>query len=70
MVKTAINALSELGYLVNMQQIYINCYTNNELFGQIDTKTGTMHEGLISNTLRSFNKNVQFNIINFVGEVI
>lgn len=33
-------ALSELGYIVDMQQIYVNSYTNDELFGQIDSKTG------------------------------
>jgi hypothetical protein len=39
-LKTAINALNELGFVVNFQPIYINTYTNDELFGEIDLKTG------------------------------
>lgn len=68
LLKTAVVALSELGYSNKCEQIYINTYTNEEIFGKIDQCNGSMKEGLISNTLRHFNGNTSYNILNIIGE--
>ncbi len=62
----AIESFSELGFQTNVQQIYINGYSDDELFGKI--KNGDMVEGLMSNTFKSFSKTTNYNILNIIGE--
>ena len=40
LLKTAISALSELGYYFDFQHVFINSYTNVELFGHSTNKSG------------------------------
>ncbi|CAF0814108.1 unnamed protein product [Brachionus calyciflorus] len=68
LLKTAISALSELGYSFDFQHIFINSYTNIELFGHTATKSGSLKEGLIANTLRNFDKSSNYNLLHIVGE--
>ena len=39
LLKTAIKALSELGYFIKSESVYINSYTNEELFGDAKNKS-------------------------------
>jgi ABC-type lipoprotein export system ATPase subunit len=40
LLKTATTAIAELGHFINMQSVFINSYTNEELFGDAtNTKT-------------------------------
>jgi hypothetical protein len=71
LIKTAFNALRELGHMIDTCSIYINSFTNNELFGVGDSsaKLNSLNrEGLVSSTLKNFDKNSSFNFIHFVGE--
>lgn len=68
LLKTSIAALGELGHIIDSQHVYINSYTNDELFGQPHGKSNLAKDGLISNTLRNFHKNSKINMLHIVGE--
>lgn len=57
-----------MGLTNDIQHIYINNYSNNELFGQIESKTSVTREGLIANTLRNYDANSHLNIMHLIGE--
>ena len=57
-----------MGYINDIQHVFINSYTNSELFGQAETKSSMTREGLIANTLRNYDINSTFNLLHLVGE--
>ena len=69
LIKTAINALIEMGNRVEAEHIYLNTYTITELFGQSDAKPSCQREGLVCSTLKNFKSESDLNIVHLVGEV-
>jgi hypothetical protein len=57
-----------MGYTNDIQHIYINSYTNSELFGQIESKASVTREGLVANTLRNYDVNSHLNMMHLIGE--
>lgn len=57
------SAIDEMGQQPNIKHLYINCLTDDEVFGHAQ-------ESIILNILKDFQKHVRnLNILNIIGEV-